>query len=301
MNVKVSVIVPVYNVEKYLNCCLDSILTQSFTDFELLLIDDGSTDSSGKICDDYAKRDSRIRVFHKENGGVSAARNLGLDNARGEWIAFVDSDDSISECFLKNMIKYATDDTDIIVTRAIIKENLLSSEYVNRLLRKSVPVELWGKLIRKNVIVSALEIPREIYYGEDMIANIAIGLNAKRKIVCVNNQDYNYRTNQESVTYHRKVSLSYEEMFLDIVEKLLHTDKDLYKNGLNCLKIASIELLVVCRVRIPYTKPWIVELRKWARNNRLNIRQKIVVNVSNNILCRYLLAIERRLSFFIKK
>ena len=134
-----------------------------------------------------------------------------------------------------------------------------------------------------------------------MIANIAIGLNAKIKIVCVNNQDYNYRTNQESVTYHRKVGLSYEEMFLDIVEKLLHTDKDLYKNGLNCLKIASIELLVVCRVRIPYTKPWIVELRKWARNNRLNIRQKIVVNVSNNILCRYLLAIERRFSLFLKK
>ena len=97
---KVSVIVPVYKVEKYLPECIDSILAQTFTDFELILVDDGSPDNSGKICDDYAARDSRIRVFHKENGGVSSARNLGLDNARGEWIMFVDSDDWIESGML---------------------------------------------------------------------------------------------------------------------------------------------------------------------------------------------------------
>lgn len=90
---KISIIVPVNNTEQYLPRCIDSILSQTFTDFELLLIDDGSTDNSGMICDEYAAKDSRIRVFHKENGGVSSARNLGLDNAQGEWIAFVDSDD----------------------------------------------------------------------------------------------------------------------------------------------------------------------------------------------------------------
>ena len=93
MTPKISVIVPVYNVEKYLPRCIDSILSQTFTDFELLLIDDGSPDNCGKICDEYAAKDSRVRVFHKPNGGVSSARNLGLDNARGEWIAFIDSDD----------------------------------------------------------------------------------------------------------------------------------------------------------------------------------------------------------------
>lgn len=93
-NPKVSVIVPVYNVEKLLQRCIDSILAQTFTDFELLLIDDGSKDKSGEICDEYAAKDSRIRVFHKQNGGVSTARNLGIDKAQGEWIYFVDSDDS---------------------------------------------------------------------------------------------------------------------------------------------------------------------------------------------------------------
>ena len=86
-NPTISVIVPVYNAEKYLSRCIDSILVQTFTCFELLLVDDGSTDCSGRICDEYAKRDTRIRVIHKENGGVSSARNLGLDNANG--FAFV--------------------------------------------------------------------------------------------------------------------------------------------------------------------------------------------------------------------
>ena len=101
----VSVIVPVYKVEKYLPECIDSILAQTFTDFELILVDDGSPDNSGKICDDYATRDSRIRVFHKENGGVSSARNLGLDNARGEWIAFVDGDDWVGERYLEHLLE----------------------------------------------------------------------------------------------------------------------------------------------------------------------------------------------------
>ena len=92
---KLSIIIPVYNIVRYLDRCLRSIVSQSFEDFELLLIDDGSTDDSGGFCDDWEKWDSRIRVFHKPNGGVSSARNLGLDNAKGEFITFVDGDDYI--------------------------------------------------------------------------------------------------------------------------------------------------------------------------------------------------------------
>lgn len=93
----ISLIIPVYNVEPYLRKCLDSLLAQDYDDWEALIVEDGSTDGSGAICDEYATRDSRLRVFHKMNEGVSAARNFGLDNARGEWIWFVDSDDWISE------------------------------------------------------------------------------------------------------------------------------------------------------------------------------------------------------------
>lgn len=99
---KISVIVPVYRVEAYLPKCLRSILNQSFRDLEVILVDDGSPDRCGEICDEYAERDSRIRVIHKENGGLSSARNAGLDIARGEYVAFVDSDDEITaDCYEK--------------------------------------------------------------------------------------------------------------------------------------------------------------------------------------------------------
>ena len=97
----ISIIVPVYNVEKYLNRCFDSILNQTFTDFELILVDDGSTDNSGIICYEYKTKDNRIKVIHKENGGLSSARNAGLDIARGKYIGFVDSDDFINKDMYK--------------------------------------------------------------------------------------------------------------------------------------------------------------------------------------------------------
>lgn len=102
-----SVIVPVYNVESYLSRCVDSILVQKVDGMEIILVNDGSRDSSGTICDEYARKDSRIRVLHKENGGLSSARNAGLDICRGEYIAFVDSDDWIEPDAYENMLKTA--------------------------------------------------------------------------------------------------------------------------------------------------------------------------------------------------
>lgn len=111
----VSIIIPVYNTEPYLPACLDSILSQSFTDFEVLLVDDGSTDGSGAVCEAYAAKDSRIRVFHKENGGVSSARNLGLDHAVGEWVYFADSDDELLPEGLQILVNSISDDVDLVM------------------------------------------------------------------------------------------------------------------------------------------------------------------------------------------
>ena len=100
----ISVIIPVYNAERTLHQCVNTILSQEYRNFELLLIDDGSNDSSPAICDEYAEKDSRVQVFHKPNGGVSSARNLGLDNAQGEWITFIDSDDYITGGYLEGVV-----------------------------------------------------------------------------------------------------------------------------------------------------------------------------------------------------
>ena len=106
-NPKISIIVPVYNAEKYLHRCIDSILNQTFIDFEVLLINDGSTDSSGVICDEYAKKDSRIKVFHKRNGGVSSARNIGVVNMTGEYCIHCDSDDYMEYNLLEEVYSCA--------------------------------------------------------------------------------------------------------------------------------------------------------------------------------------------------
>jgi glycosyltransferase involved in cell wall biosynthesis len=110
---KLSIIVPIYNKEKYLVECIESVLTQTYSDFELILVNDGSTDSSGEICDRYAVRDSRVKVCHKTNGGVSSARNAGVDVSSGEYLGFVDADDMLVsrmyEVLVANLEQYDAD------------------------------------------------------------------------------------------------------------------------------------------------------------------------------------------------
>ncbi|MFI3314810.1 MAG: glycosyltransferase family A protein [Rikenellaceae bacterium] len=114
----ISIIIPVYNTVAYLDECLRSVLSQSYNNFELLLIDDGSSDGSGEICDKYAKCDSRIKVFHKENGGVSSARNLGLEVACGSWVVFLDGDDFLQPEALEKAVLEANNGCDIILCYA---------------------------------------------------------------------------------------------------------------------------------------------------------------------------------------
>lgn len=119
----ISIIVPVYNAEQTIRCCIDSIISQSFTSFELILVDDGSSDSSGSICDDYSKIDERIKVIHKENGGVSSARNAGLRVMTGDYLSFIDSDDMVSEQYLAKLISHMRDGIDLVFSYATYINN----------------------------------------------------------------------------------------------------------------------------------------------------------------------------------
>ena len=117
-NELISIIVPIYNTEKYLRQCLDSIINQTYTNFEVLLVNDGSTDSSGMICQEYVENDSRFRYFEKENGGVSSARNLGLECSGGAYITFIDSDDWVESNHLEALLKgIKENNTDIAVSK----------------------------------------------------------------------------------------------------------------------------------------------------------------------------------------
>lgn len=162
----ISIIVPVYNAEQYLHRCIDSILAQSHTDFELLLVDDGSPDNCGAICDEYAARDSRVCVFHKQNGGVSSARNFGIEKSRGEWITFIDADDYVHPDFLASL--YAQHDADLIIGsfqsvgsdelwNGILPNETYGRDVLRIKLEKSefVPNHRapWAKLYRRDIII----------------------------------------------------------------------------------------------------------------------------------------------------
>lgn len=146
-NPKISVIVPIYNAEKYLNRCIDSILNQTFTEIEVLLINDGSTDGSGVICDQYALLDSRVRVYHKENGGVSSARNVGIKNMTGEYSIHVDSDDWIESNMYEEMYSVAVrENADIVFCNYFI--NLKDKEHIS----EQSPLSLLPEEVSKNIL-----------------------------------------------------------------------------------------------------------------------------------------------------
>ncbi len=186
----ISVIVPVYNSEKYLEKCLESIINQTYKKLEIILIDDGSIDESGKICDEYAKKDSRIKVIHKKNEGVSAARNQGLEIATGEYIAFVDSDDWIEEEMYEEMIEQAKiNNADIVrcaqifeySNKSVKDENVLidnsyidvksdKSYFINLILDCGVMPSFFLLLIRKDIVDKFnIRFNNELIIGEDLL------------------------------------------------------------------------------------------------------------------------------------
>lgn len=190
---KVSVIVPVYKAEKYLRKCVDSLLAQTLADIEILLIDDGSPDSSGTICDEYAASDPRVRVFHKENGGVSSARQMGSDNAQGEYVIHADPDDWVESTMLEELYNKAIEErADMVIcdyyknagSRQIYvrqRPKALGGNGLIRELFQQLHGSCWNKLVRR-VCYSEnnVRFPEGISYREDLIFNIRLLKHTKR-------------------------------------------------------------------------------------------------------------------------
>ena len=223
MNPKISIIVPVYKVEPYLRKCIDSILNQTFKDFELILVDDGSPDNCGKICDEYAEKDERIIVIHNENMGVSSARNCGIDKARGKYIAFIDPDDEIESNMYEELIelsekngldislcKIKTSDIKLgdIYTSEIFKKDILNKcEIKNELIPSILNGKSFSiyssvnKLYRSNLFKkSKLRFDCKLTHGEDARLNMRL-LTMINSIGFINKPLYNYyRYDRESLT-----------------------------------------------------------------------------------------------------
>ena len=238
-NPLISIIVPVYKVERYLPRCIESIIKQTYTNFELILVDDGTPDRSGMICDMYAEKDSRIRVIHKENGGVSTARNTGIDAAKGEWITFVDSDDWVNCVFLKSFLENEVNDADVLVgSYNMVRTRIQTcvnadcevdtynySDDVAKTLESFMFVVPWGKMFKTDIIKeNQIKFPVGIKWGEDSHF-VTEYLTFCKKIKFVRNAVYNYNCiNQSSITNKQvwiKEKLLWDKEYIGKYQKLL--------------------------------------------------------------------------------
>lgn len=236
----ISVIVAVYNARQYLNRCADSILAQDFEDFEVLLIDDGSTDGSGEMCDEYAKKDKRVRVFHKENGGVSSARQLGIEEAKGEYSIHADSDDWIESNMLSGMYdEISRNGSDILIVdfytnTSSNKQRLNKQEptgytadaLLSDMLSGKIMGSLWNKLIRHGLYKTHnITFPAGINYCEDQIVAAELFLKTS-KISYLPRAYYHYMDNPGSITRKpTKKAFGWRMAYIQYMEDMLDREK----------------------------------------------------------------------------
>lgn len=238
----ISIIIPVYNVEKYLRQCIDSVLSQTFQDFEIILVDDGSTDSSGEICDEYVTKDDRIRVIHKANEGVSIARNIGIEMTSGELLMFLDSDDFLypdalkvlyeasietpcADIIISGMEKYfvSTDTKELFNLDANIYSKSLFGELSIYLKKKYFYGMVWSKLYKKEIISNnQIKFNENISYHEDELF-FTQTLNASSNVKIISNTTYIYNRYDGTLT-HRfvcpEIQLYTANMIYDEAKKI---------------------------------------------------------------------------------
>lgn len=238
----ISVVVPVYNVEQVLHYCVESILKQTYRNFELLLIDDGSPDKSGEICDGYAEKDERVKVIHKENQGVSSARNTGFDKAKGEYIVCVDSDDYVDECYLQDFMDVIAEcpdaemvwccfsavkdyDKNIIQNVRYDESGKLIKTDISKIMtlhEKWLDASPWTKLYSKKIIKSnGLHMNESMSLGEDLLFNFEYMNRCKNKNIYITNKCAYYYVRSEKESLDNKFRPDLFDVYKHINDELL--------------------------------------------------------------------------------
>lgn len=225
MNTKISILVPVYNVEQYLSRCIESVLTQDFQDWEMILVDDGSPDSCPQICDEFGQKDLRIKVIHKKNGGLVSARQAGIDAAKGEYLMFLDSDDFLLPKALSTLYNKIAEGYDLVRGRYIFASAQVNipntpcnverleggDKYREYLIYGKIDSYLWGALYRHSVFENVtLDIIQSLSIGEDWCTNFLIA--DKINCICVlKDIIYAYWMNDKSIMHQALPSHMYVE------------------------------------------------------------------------------------------
>ncbi len=296
---KVSIVIPCYNVEKYIDKCLDSIVNQTYKDLEIICVDDGSKDSTAKIIKNYAKKDERVKYFSKKNEGVSAARNFGIDNAGGKYLVFIDSDDYVNEKYIEKMVdKIKSDKSDMVVCG-------FERVYKNKSTRKTIKMDdiigfknsaPWNKLYIRKKFEDDFKFPINIWY-EDLGTTSKYTMKCK-KISILNEPLYYYMQNDSSLmrTYDNRIFDIYDE--LEIIETFAKKNK-IFDENFEGLEFANIyHVLVGTSFRASFLPEFDTEMLK---NIVSYVEKKYPKWYNNEMAKRNLSKVYKIYLFFIKK
>lgn len=308
---KISIVVPVYNVEEYLDRCINSICQQTYSDLEIILVDDGSTDNSRKICHKYKEIDDRIIYLYQENSGVSVARNNGISIATGDYIGFVDSDDYIElemyETLISMCIKYNSElgicgyNNIFPKTGKIVKSDILTetkeldiSHFMKEILLGNIKGFLWNKLFRKELFEGIL-LPSDIYYGEDLYTVINILDNKKDvKIMYSSNTLYNYIQHSSSVTHDiTKIFNSSGKLELEETLLKIKSFNFINKEYLEYINISIVEVLTTT-----YREILLKDNEKKYLHNLIYLRKRMRANCMEYVISRTV-GSKRKMLFFL--
>lgn len=277
----ISVIIPVYNVQEYLIKCIESVINQTYENLEIIIVDDGSTDKSTEICNKVKKNDSRIRVIHKENGGLSDARNVGIDNANGEYISFIDSDDYVDNNYIEllyNAIKQYDADMSIASHRVIYEKNIIDRstgkefcaepiEILKMLLYDNgIDTSAWGKLYKKSLF-NEIRFPKGRFFEDSATTYMLI--DKSKKIGVCSKPIYNYVIRNNSISNE-----TFSEKKMDLIVST--------EEMTNYIKNKYPELEKACNRRLMYA--YLSTLTQLAKSKVKNkkIQKKLMKYINKN-------------------
>ncbi|PLA92202.1 glycosyltransferase family 2 protein [Ligilactobacillus salivarius] len=278
-NVEVSVIIPVYNVRKYLRRCIESVLEQNFDDYEIILVDDGSTDGSEEICDLYKNKHDRVRVYHKENGGLSDARNYGIDKSKGKYLAFIDSDDYIVYDYLstlytmivKNQVKISCVSSHKVKTDELVFSKEVDTDEVDVLSnintlkrvfkRDDVSVSAWGKMYDRELF-NEIRYPKGKLY-EDLYTTPYL-IEKSERVALSRSKKYYYYVRKDSITKRTISNKDYSifEALQNLVDYFGNKYPELYEPAIACYILYTINNIINRLVFVDNGLPTIKKIMK---------------------------------------
>ncbi len=318
--VLVSIIIPVYNVENYIHECIDSVLNQGYGNLEIILVDDGSTDRSGEICDEYALKDKRITVYHKKNGGLSDARNYGIERCNGEYIYLLDSDDFIEKRTIEGMLYYADKyDADMVVggvckideegklleiedgmVEGIIEGKRIKEYFYNSYSNRIQMITAWNKLYRLSKLRGVLHYPVGKIHEDEYVAHHL--WSEVRKVVMLSKPLYFYRVRKDSIM-RKNNGIIHPDAIEALYGRLKYVSKcenEYVDRTFDRYAFALSNVLQ--NIKIEQYRPYAIRIEKLYKEYRKGcIRIALVLRAPLKKIAAILLAISPKLYEFIQK